>query len=115
MIGLRHLLFFPTGILTLRRANELLSTCEPGSFLIRVSERIRGYALSYVSEHGCKHFLIDASADSYSFLGVDRLRHATLAALVDYHKVNRSADRVGSVPCCPAAALAMEGNYKEKG
>ncbi|XP_048082331.1 SH2 domain-containing protein 4A isoform X2 [Ursus arctos] len=74
------------GILTLRRANELLSTCEPGSFLIRVSERIKGYALSYVSEHGCKHFLIDASADSYSFLGVDRLRHATLAALVDYHK-----------------------------
>ncbi|XP_032693878.1 SH2 domain-containing protein 4A isoform X2 [Lontra canadensis] len=75
------------GILTLKRANELLSTCEPGSFLVRVSERIKGYALSYLSEDGCKHFLIDASTDSYSFLGVDRLQHATLAALVDYHKV----------------------------
>lgn len=74
------------GILTLKRANELLSTCVPGSFLIRVSERIRGYALSYLSEDGCKHFLIDASTDSYSFLGVDQLQHATLAELVEYHK-----------------------------
>ncbi|XP_036752189.2 SH2 domain-containing protein 4A isoform X1 [Manis pentadactyla] len=74
------------GILTLKRANELLSTCAPGSFLIRVSERIKGYALSYLSEDGCKHFLIDASGDSYSFLGVDRLQHASLAALVEYHK-----------------------------
>ncbi|XP_006859970.1 PREDICTED: SH2 domain-containing protein 4A [Chrysochloris asiatica] len=75
------------GILTLKRANELLSTGVPGSFLIRVSEKIRGYVLSYLSEDGCKHFIIDASADSYSFLGVDQLQHATLADLVDYHKV----------------------------
>ncbi|XP_030668144.1 SH2 domain-containing protein 4A isoform X2 [Nomascus leucogenys] len=75
------------GILTLKKANELLlSTGMPGSFLIRVSERIKGYALSYLSEDGCKHFLIDASADAYSFLGVDQLQHATLADLVDYHK-----------------------------
>lgn len=75
------------GILTLKKANELLSsTGTPGSFLIRVSEKIKGYALSYLSEEGCKHFLIDASADSYSFLGVDQLQHATLADLVDYHK-----------------------------
>ncbi|XP_068388161.1 SH2 domain-containing protein 4A [Eschrichtius robustus] len=74
------------GILTLQRANELLSTCVPGSFLIRVSERIKGYVLSYVSKDGCKHFLIDASTDSYSFLGADQLQHASLAELVEYHK-----------------------------
>ncbi|XP_059541239.1 SH2 domain-containing protein 4A isoform X2 [Myotis daubentonii] len=74
------------GILTLMRANELLSTCVPGSFLIRVSERTKGYALSYLSEGGCKHFLIDASTDSYSFLGADQLQHATLAELVEYHR-----------------------------
>lgn len=74
------------GILSLTRANELLSTCAPGSFLIRVSERMKGYALSYLSEEGCKHFLIDASADSYSFLGADQLQHPTLAELVEYHK-----------------------------
>jgi SH2 domain-containing protein 4A len=74
------------GILTLKKANELLSTGVPGSFLIRVSERMKGYALSYLSQEGCKHFLIDASADSYSFLGVDQLQHPTLADLVEYHK-----------------------------
>ncbi|XP_051831605.1 SH2 domain-containing protein 4A isoform X2 [Antechinus flavipes] len=74
------------GILTLKKANELLSTKVPGSFLIRVSEKIKGYALSYLSKDGTKHFLIDASTDSYSFLGVDQLQHSTLADLVAYHK-----------------------------
>ncbi|KAH0627060.1 hypothetical protein JD844_002431 [Phrynosoma platyrhinos] len=67
-------------------AEELLSGLAPGSFLIRVSEKIKGYVLSHVSAEGCKHFLIDASGDSYSFLGVDQLQHSTLADLVDYHK-----------------------------
>lgn len=74
------------GIISLRRAQELLSSCTPGSFLVRVSERVKGYALSYLSEEGCKHFIIDASTDTYSFLGVDQLQHNTLADLVEYHK-----------------------------
>lgn len=113
-IWLKYLLFSPTGILTLKRANELLSTCVPGSFLIRVSERIRGYALSYLSEDGCKHFLIDASTDSYSFLGVDQLQHATLAELVEYHKVRRRSVGFRSlVNHCSAAAQTMKGNYQK--
>ncbi|KFW75689.1 SH2 domain-containing protein 4A [Manacus vitellinus] len=74
------------GILTSKKAEELLDKTVPGSFLIRVSEKIKGYVLSYRSVEGCKHFLIDASGDSYSFLGVDQLQHSTLADLVDYHK-----------------------------
>uniref|UniRef100_A0A8C5U316 SH2 domain containing 4A n=1 Tax=Malurus cyaneus samueli TaxID=2593467 RepID=A0A8C5U316_9PASS len=74
------------GILTSKKAEELLNKTVPGSFLIRVSEKIKGYVLSYRSAEGCKHFLIDASTDSYSFLGVDQLQHSTLADLVDYHK-----------------------------
>ncbi|NWV63729.1 SH24A protein, partial [Malurus elegans] len=74
------------GILTSKKAEELLNKTVPGSFLIRVSEKIKGYVLSYRSVEGCKHFLIDASTDSYSFLGVDQLQHSTLADLVDYHK-----------------------------
>ncbi|NWI00610.1 SH24A protein, partial [Tichodroma muraria] len=74
------------GILTSKKAEELLNKTVSGSFLIRVSEKIKGYVLSYRSVEGCKHFLIDASSDSYSFLGVDQLQHATLADLVDYHK-----------------------------
>uniref|UniRef100_A0A2D4HDD9 SH2 domain-containing protein n=1 Tax=Micrurus lemniscatus lemniscatus TaxID=129467 RepID=A0A2D4HDD9_MICLE len=75
-----------TGILTTKEAEELLEGLAPGSFLIRVSEKIKGYVLSYLSAEGCKHFLIDASGDSYSFLGVDQLQHSTLADLVEFHK-----------------------------
>uniref|UniRef100_A0A2D4HDC7 SH2 domain-containing protein n=1 Tax=Micrurus lemniscatus lemniscatus TaxID=129467 RepID=A0A2D4HDC7_MICLE len=74
------------GILTTKEAEELLEGLAPGSFLIRVSEKIKGYVLSYLSAEGCKHFLIDASGDSYSFLGVDQLQHSTLADLVEFHK-----------------------------
>ncbi|KFZ51209.1 SH2 domain-containing protein 4A [Podiceps cristatus] len=74
------------GILTSKKAEELLNKTVPGSFLVRVSEKIKGYVLSYRSVEGCKHFLIDASSDSYSFLGVDQLQHSTLADLVEYHK-----------------------------
>ncbi|NWJ02603.1 SH24A protein, partial [Crypturellus undulatus] len=74
------------GILTSKKAEDLLSKAMPGSFLVRVSEKMKGYVLSYQSVQGCKHFLIDASGDSYSFLGVDQLQHSTLADLVDYHK-----------------------------
>ncbi|KFV98590.1 SH2 domain-containing protein 4A [Eurypyga helias] len=74
------------GILTSKKAEELLNKMVPGSFLVRVSEKIKGYVLSYRAVEGCKHFLIDASSDSYSFLGVDQLQHSTLADLVDYHK-----------------------------
>ncbi|KFP86650.1 SH2 domain-containing protein 4A, partial [Apaloderma vittatum] len=74
------------GILASKKAEELLNKGVPGSFLVRVSEKIKGYVLSYRSVEGCKHFLIDASSDSYSFLGVDQLQHSTLADLVDYHK-----------------------------
>ncbi|XP_074849957.1 SH2 domain-containing protein 4A [Carettochelys insculpta] len=74
------------GILTRSQAEALLSRSVPGSFLVRISDKIKGYALSYLSPTGCEHFLIDASSNSYSFLGVDQLQHATLADLVDYHK-----------------------------
>lgn len=115
MIWLKYLLLLPpTGILTLKKANELLSTGMPGSFLIRVSEKMKGYALSYLSEEGCKHFLIDASADSYSFLGVDQLQHATLADLVEYHKVKQFINLICFVNYLPAAALTKQGNYQEK-
>ncbi|XP_070583048.1 SH2 domain-containing protein 4A [Erythrolamprus reginae] len=74
------------GILTTKKAEELLEGLAPGSFLIRVSEKVKGYVLSYLSAEGCKHFLIDASGNSYNFLGVDQLQHSSLADLVECHK-----------------------------
>ncbi|XP_060780572.1 SH2 domain-containing protein 4B [Neoarius graeffei] len=74
------------GIITREESEKLLMNEAEGAFLVRVSERIWGYILSYRTATGFKHFLIDASRDSYSFLGVDQNRHATLADLIDFHK-----------------------------
>ncbi|KAF5897621.1 SH2 domain-containing protein 4B-like, partial [Clarias magur] len=74
------------GIITREESEKLLMNEAEGSFLVRVSERIWGYTLSYRTAAGFKHFLIDASGDYYSFLGVDQNRHATLADLIDFHK-----------------------------
>uniref|UniRef100_A0A8B9L6Y4 SH2 domain containing 4Bb n=1 Tax=Astyanax mexicanus TaxID=7994 RepID=A0A8B9L6Y4_ASTMX len=74
------------GIISRQDSEALLMNASEGSFLVRVSERIWGYTLSYRTASGFKHFLIDASGDYYSFLGVDQNRHATLADLIDFHK-----------------------------
>ncbi|KAG1927140.1 SH2 domain-containing protein 4B [Pimephales promelas] len=74
------------GIISREDSERLLMNSAEGSFLVRVSERIWGYTLSYRTASGFKHFLIDASGDYYSFLGVDQNRHATLADLIDFHK-----------------------------
>ncbi|XP_048844230.1 SH2 domain-containing protein 4B [Brienomyrus brachyistius] len=74
------------GIISRQDSESLLMHCPEGSFLVRVSERIWGYTLSYRTASAFKHFLIDASGDCYSFLGVDQNRHATLADLVDFHR-----------------------------
>ncbi|XP_053548043.1 SH2 domain-containing protein 4B [Bombina bombina] len=74
------------GIISREAAEELLMNKPEGSFLVRVSEKIWGYALSYRQQTGFKHFLVDASGDFYSFLGVDPNKHATLTDLIDFHK-----------------------------
>ncbi|XP_056425203.1 SH2 domain-containing protein 4A isoform X2 [Hyla sarda] len=74
------------GIISRLESENLLKNHVSGSFLLRVSEKIQGYVLTYRSEDGYMHFLIDASATSYGFLGVDQLQHASLADLVEYHK-----------------------------
>ncbi|XP_066478208.1 SH2 domain-containing protein 4B [Tiliqua scincoides] len=74
------------GIISRQEAEGLLLNKSEGAFLVRVSEKIWGYALSYRHQSGFKHFLVDASGDYYSFLGVDPNRHATLTDLIDFHK-----------------------------
>lgn len=78
----------PAGIISRQESEALLTNAAEGCFLVRVSERIWGYTLSCRTTFGFKHFLIDASGDYYSFLGVDQNRHATLADLIDFHKVS---------------------------
>ncbi|CAM9671681.1 unnamed protein product [Lampetra planeri] len=75
------------GLISREDAEELLSGTAEGTFLLRVSERVWGYALSYRMARSTKHFLVDAAGDSYSFFGVDQIKHASLPELVNFHKV----------------------------
>uniref|UniRef100_W5UCR0 SH2 domain-containing protein 4A n=1 Tax=Ictalurus punctatus TaxID=7998 RepID=W5UCR0_ICTPU len=73
------------GIISRQEAEDLLSKGSPGAFLVRVSERIFGYVLSYQSPDGIKHFLIDATDSCYMLLG-DQIKFASLGELVEYYK-----------------------------
>uniref|UniRef100_A0A671NRL9 SH2 domain containing 4Bb n=1 Tax=Sinocyclocheilus anshuiensis TaxID=1608454 RepID=A0A671NRL9_9TELE len=100
------------GIISRQESEALLANAAEGCFLVRVSERIWGYTLSYRTTSGFKHFLIDASGDYYSFLGVDQNRHATLADLIDFHKeevITTSGGELLQDPCRPRSSTADYG------
>ncbi|XP_059387526.1 SH2 domain-containing protein 4B [Carassius carassius] len=100
------------GIISRQDSEALLVNAAEGCFLVRVSERIWGYTLSCRTTSGFKHFLIDASGDYYSFLGVDQNRHATLADLIDFHKeevITTSGGELLQDPCRPRSSPADYG------
>ncbi|XP_067941047.1 SH2 domain-containing protein 4A-like isoform X2 [Watersipora subatra] len=75
------------GMISREEAEGLLSDARECSFLVRVSEKIWGFAISYKAEDRCKHYLIDTSeTEGYQFFGTNQLEHATLTALLLYHK-----------------------------
>lgn len=59
------------GIISRAHAEQLLSTKPIGSYLIRISEKIFGYVLSYHASDHCRHLLIEVNPTerTYRFLG----------------------------------------------
>jgi len=76
------------GLITRQEAESLLRDKPVGSFLVRLSERIWGYAITYRDADRCKHYLVDASSGHYQFLGANQITHNTLADMVTYHSQN---------------------------
>ncbi|CAJ0565699.1 unnamed protein product, partial [Mesorhabditis spiculigera] len=75
------------GIISRDAAEQLLVEKPTGSFLVRVSERIWGYTVSYVVGNGsCKHFLIERIEQGYQFLGTNQIVHDSLFDLIIYHE-----------------------------
>lgn len=76
------------GVISRLDAENILIKKPVGSFLVRVSERVWGYTISYRTEDRCKHFLIDRSDEGYQFFGTDQVQHQSLVELVNFHMNN---------------------------
>ncbi|KAJ9591981.1 hypothetical protein L9F63_001493 [Diploptera punctata] len=76
------------GLITRQEAEAVLQDKSVGTFLVRLSERIWGYAISYRDSDRCKHYLVDASNGHYQFLGANQMTHNTLSDMVMYHSQN---------------------------
>ncbi|KAE8752137.1 hypothetical protein FOCC_FOCC001299, partial [Frankliniella occidentalis] len=82
-----------TGSSAGRRPRRLASK-GPGAFLVRLSERVWGYAISYRDSDAagpgrrCKHYPVDTSGlgGGYQFLGANQICHKSLEDLVRYHR-----------------------------
>ena len=75
------------GVIGRTDAEALLAGKATGAFLVRVSERVWGYTISYQEKQRCKHFLIDTTELGYQFFGANQIVHKSLAELVNFHKV----------------------------
>lgn len=67
------------GLMSRTEAEQLLESEPLGTFLVRLSEKIWGYAISYKDIDRCKHYLINASTGQYKFLGANQLNHDSLS------------------------------------
>uniref|UniRef100_A0A914I7P8 SH2 domain-containing protein n=1 Tax=Globodera rostochiensis TaxID=31243 RepID=A0A914I7P8_GLORO len=75
------------GIISRLDADRLLDAKPSGAFLVRVTERIFGYTVSYRTVDGMtKNFLIERISDGYQFMGTNQLVHSSLADLVNHHQ-----------------------------
>ncbi|KAK3911799.1 SH2 domain-containing protein 4A, partial [Frankliniella fusca] len=84
------------GLISRQEAEARLSAKGPGAFLVRLSERVWGYAISYRDADApgsgprgrCKHYLVDTSGPGggYQFLGANQICHKSLEDLVRYHR-----------------------------
>jgi len=90
------------GLITRQEAEILLDKEPVGSFLVRISERIWGYAITYKDFDCCKHYLVDASNGHYQFLGTNQMSHKTLSELISYHRnmpITKTGDELLLKPC----------------
>ncbi|XP_071442589.1 SH2 domain-containing protein 4B-like [Hetaerina americana] len=85
------------GLITRAEAEMLMNDKPSGAFLVRVSEKIWGYAITYRENGKCKHYLVDASNEYYKFLGGNHLHHKSLGDLVNYHRLNAITSAGGEI------------------
>lgn len=88
----RPLTEFPlSGLITRSEAEKLLLDQPYGSYLVRLSEKIWGYAISYRAKEKCKHYLVN-SGQKYTFPGNNQIEHTTLGEWVTEKEANHNGN-----------------------
>ncbi|XP_019639378.1 PREDICTED: SH2 domain-containing protein 4B-like [Branchiostoma belcheri] len=100
------------GIISRQEAEALLEGRPVGSFLVRVSERVWGYTISYRGEGRFKHFLIDTSDNTYQFFGTNQLSHGSLWDLVNFHMKEPISSTGGEVLKTPCGQTKQPPDYR---
>lgn len=101
------------GVISRLEAENYLLNMTLGSYLVRVSERVWGYTISYRAEDRCKHFLVDTSEQGYQFFGANQLVHRSLADLINFHKSNPITVTGGELLRSAVGQLKDPPDYQE--
>jgi len=100
------------GIISRNESEKLLLQCEPGAFLVRVSESRFGYSLSHYIARGarCKHYMIEQDTEGqYQVVGNSRL-FGSLNELVAHHGRHKV---VATDPCCLEVPCGQIGGHDD--
>lgn len=77
------------GMISREHAESMLRSRSTGSFVIRLSDKVWGYGLSYKGEGAnIKHYLIDVTDVGYQFFGTNQIVHKSLADFVTHYQNN---------------------------
>ncbi|XP_052463583.1 myosin-IIIb-like [Carassius gibelio] len=101
------------GMISRRRAEDLLIHKPLGCFLVRVGQSREGYTLSYRGSDRCRHYMVEMQSNGkYVILGEDRA-HSSLTDLVQYHTqvVIQPFMELLTVPC--GQMCDQEPDYEE--
>lgn len=101
------------GLITRQEAETLLLDQPCGTFLVRLSEKIWGYVISYRAQEKCKHYLVNAE-QNYIVVGNNQKEYNSIGDVISFHvKFPLTGGETLQFPCPRNSTAALEELFKE--